>query len=87
MSCETCDNYRRPMTYENWDRILDALAADSESGLVTYQGGDCPLDETKGHITDETMFAIIHQFRCGCGTRVEWGVCIRGAPLLRVHEE
>jgi hypothetical protein len=87
MSCETCEHYRRPMTFENRARIFDALVADSESASVTYLGGDCPLDETKRHIADETMFAIIHHFRCGCGTRIEWGVCIRGAPLLRVHEE
>lgn len=75
------------MTYENWDSILDELIADTENNTLTYIGGDCHLSETKEHIINETRFAVIQNFKCKCGTRIEWGVCIRGTPLLRLHKE
>lgn len=85
MSCEICRRFDKRMTDENWSAIFDELVQEVGGGTMTYLGGDCPLDETKRHIMNETKFAIIHNFGCECGTRVEWGVCIRGKPLLRLH--
>lgn len=74
------------MTYENWSIVFDELVKETEEGAFEYIEGDCPLQETKEHITNETRFAIIQNFRCECGNRIEWGVCIRGTPILRIHK-
>lgn len=74
------------MTYKNWDRILDELVSDIDSKKLSYLEGDCPLEETKAHIINETKYAVRQNFRCHCGTRIEWGVCIRGTPILRLHK-
>lgn len=66
--------------------IFDQLMQELRAKNVSYLKGDCPLDDTIDHISNETRFAIIQNFLCTCGTRIEWGVCIRGEPLLRLHD-
>lgn len=87
MACDTCSRYKRSMTCDDWDSTLDDLLADMDAGVVRHISGDCTLEETKDHIYNETRFSVIHNFRCACGTRIEWGVCIRGTPLLRLHPD
>lgn len=86
MPCEICRKFDKPMTYSNWSQVFDRLLQDLRANNLIYLDGDCPLHETIDHISNETRFAIIQNFLCACGTRIEWGVCIRGTPLLRLHE-
>lgn len=86
MPCEICRNYDKEITHSNWELIFDQLLDDLREKSVSYLDGDCPLEETIGHISRETRYAIVQNFLCTCGTRIKWGVCIRGAPILRLHE-
>jgi len=74
------------MTCENWQPIFEDLVRGTKEGHFDYLEGDCPLEDTVDHICNETRFSVIQNFRCECGSRVEWGVCIRGTPLLKVHK-
>lgn len=85
MPCDICGKYDKQMTHTNWSLIFDQLLSDLREKRVSHLDGDCPLEETINHISNETKFAIIQNFLCTCGTRIEWGVCIRGEPLLRLH--
>ena len=87
MPCGNCDKFKGPMTHENWAEVLDELVSGTKSNALTYLGGTSPLDETKDHIRTETRYSVIQNFRCSCGTRIEWGVCIRGTPMLRLHND
>ena len=86
MPCDICSKFDKRMTHSNWSLVFDQLLYGLRGENVSYLNGDCPLDETIDHISNETRFAIIQNFLCACGVRIEWGVCIRGTPLLRLHE-
>ncbi len=73
------------MTHENWENIIDNLHQLVIDSKLKHLNGDCSLKDTKKHIRDETMFSVIHNFRCSCGNRIEWGICIRGTPILQLH--
>ncbi|QIF01286.1 hypothetical protein [Roseimicrobium sp. ORNL1] len=72
------------MTDSNWEWIFDQLLHDLREQRVSHLDGDCSLEETIGHIYNETRFSVIQNFLCTCGTSIKWGVCIRGAPILRL---
>jgi hypothetical protein len=82
--CITCDKYTAEMTVGNCLDIFYDLKRDVESGNIVHLLGDCPLGDVDRHIRDETMFIVTQDFRCSCGRKIRWGVCVRGAPMLTV---
>ncbi len=87
MSCKNCKTFKRQITHENWCAIFNELLLATSKGPLVYLSGDCPLSETKEHISNETKYFVRQNFMCTCGSRIEWGVCIRGTPFLRVRKK
>ena len=50
--------------------------------------GDCPLEMMADLLYAETVYAIVQFLHCNiCSKTIQWGVCIRGAPIYKAVEK
>lgn len=69
------------------EQTTAALAERVRSGEMRYVRGDVPLEDMLALAESDLKYTIVSFLECGaCGTTWFWGLCIRGAPILKIVE-
>lgn len=69
------------------DATTDALLRRVASGRMRERRGDVPLADMIALLESELKYTVVAYLDClDCGRVLLWGLCVRGAPILR-HAE
>ena len=71
-------------SHQNYIPTLSFINEMIKQGRIELYAGDCPIEEVKKNLNDETHYTICHYFMCkGCNHYYFIGACIRGTPVYK----